>query len=48
MLGHEFGHAVTQYSAALAYEGQSGALNESVSDVFGSMVKQREAGETCR
>ena len=46
VLGHEFGHAVTQYSAALAYEGQSGALNESVSDVFGSMVKQREAGET--
>jgi hypothetical protein len=46
VLGHEFGHAVTQHSAALAYEGQSGALNESVSDVFGSMVKQREGGET--
>ena len=46
VLGHEFGHAVTQYSAALAYDGQSGAINESMSDVFGSLVKQRQAGES--
>jgi len=38
--GHELTHGVTQYTANLAYEGQSGALNESISDVFGSMVKQ--------
>jgi Zn-dependent metalloprotease len=33
---------VTQYEAALAYWEQPGALNESMSDVFGSLVKQRK------
>ena len=33
---HEMTHAVTQYSARLQYSNQSGALNESVSDIFGS------------
>ncbi len=37
-VAHEFTHAVTQYTANLAYENQSGALNESFSDVFGVMV----------
>ena len=41
VLGHELSHAVTQYTADLAYSGQPGALNESVSDVFGSCLKQR-------
>jgi Zn-dependent metalloprotease len=41
VIGHELTHAVTQLTAGLAYEGQSGALNESVSDVFGSLVQQR-------
>jgi Zn-dependent metalloprotease len=40
VIGHELTHGVTQYSANLAYMGQSGALNESFSDVFGSLVKQ--------
>ncbi|GAA2137191.1 M4 family metallopeptidase [Kitasatospora kazusensis] len=40
VIGHELTHGVTQYSAGLDYQGQSGALNESVSDVFGSLVKQ--------
>ncbi|MFB4315436.1 M4 family metallopeptidase [Actinomadura sp. 21ATH] len=38
--GHELAHGITQYTANLDYQGQSGALNESVSDVFGSLVKQ--------
>ena len=38
-------HGVTQYTANLTYSGQSGALNESVSDVFGSLVKQRVLGQ---
>ena len=38
---HEFTHGVTQFTAGLTYQGQSGALNESVSDVFASMAKQR-------
>ncbi|KAE9376539.1 putative protease prtS [Stipitochalara longipes BDJ] len=40
VIGHELTHGVTQYTANLEYEFQSGALNESMSDVFGSMIKQ--------
>ncbi|MFI8995118.1 M4 family metallopeptidase [Streptomyces sp. NPDC053542] len=40
VIGHELTHGVTQYTANLEYLGQSGALNESVSDVFGSLIKQ--------
>jgi Zn-dependent metalloprotease len=45
VIGHELAHGVTQYSANLVYEGQSGALNESVSDVFGALVEQRTFGQ---
>lgn len=41
VIGHELTHGVTQYTANLLYQDQSGALNESMSDVFGIMVKQR-------
>lgn len=40
VIGHELTHGVTQFEANLAYWDQSGALNESMSDVFGSLVKQ--------
>lgn len=40
VIGHELTHGVTQYTANLEYSGQSGALNESMSDVLGIMVKQ--------
>ncbi|MCW2797414.1 protealysin inhibitor emfourin, partial [Nocardioides sp.] len=46
VLGHEFTHAVTERTAALVYSGQSGALNESVSDVFAACLKQRVLGQT--
>jgi Zn-dependent metalloprotease len=46
VIGHELTHGVTQYTAALDYNGQPGALNESMSDVFGSMVKQHKLGQT--
>ena len=46
VLGHELSHAVTQFTANLTYQGQSGALNESISDVFGSCLKQRLLGQT--
>ena len=39
-LGHELTHGITQYERALEYDGQAGALNESFSDVFGSLIKQ--------
>ena len=45
VLGHELAHAVTQFTADLVYQGQSGALNESISDVFGACVKQRHLGQ---
>ena len=45
VLGHELAHAVTQHTANLTYQGQSGALNESMSDVFGACVKQRQLGQ---
>jgi len=40
IMGHELTHGVTQYDCGLQYWKQSGALNESISDVFGSLVKQ--------
>jgi Zn-dependent metalloprotease len=40
IVGHELTHGVTEDEAQLVYFRQSGALNESVSDVFGSLVKQ--------
>jgi Zn-dependent metalloprotease len=40
VIGHELTHGVTQNEANLAYWDQSGALNESFSDVFGLLVKQ--------
>jgi hypothetical protein len=45
VLGHELTHAVTEHTAGLEYAGQSGALNESVSDVFASCLKQRLLGQ---
>jgi hypothetical protein len=46
VMAHEFTHAVTQFTAGLTYEGQSGALNESVSDAFASMARQRALGQS--
>lgn len=39
IVGHEFTHGVTQYTAGLVYSGESGALNESFSDIIGSTVR---------
>jgi Zn-dependent metalloprotease len=46
VIAHELTHGVTQFSAQLAYQDQSGALNESMSDAFGSMVKQWALGQS--
>jgi Zn-dependent metalloprotease len=46
VIGHELTHGVTQYEAGLAYRNQPGALNESMSDVFGSLVKQYALKQT--
>ena len=41
VIGHELTHGVTENEANLDYENQAGALNESFSDIFGIMIKQR-------
>jgi hypothetical protein len=37
---HEWGHAYTEYTHNLIYEWQSGALNESYSDIWGEVIDQ--------
>jgi len=46
VIGHELTHGVTEVEAQLQYFNQSGALNESMSDVFGSLVKQYAKKQT--
>ncbi|AFE10007.1 M4 family peptidase [Corallococcus coralloides DSM 2259] len=46
VIGHELAHGVTEFEGPLEYLYQSGALNESMSDVFGSLVKQRLLNQT--
>jgi Zn-dependent metalloprotease len=40
IVGHEMFHAVTDSACNLVYEGQSGALDEHLSDVFGVLLRQ--------
>ncbi|MBT8302858.1 MAG: M4 family metallopeptidase, partial [Bacteroidia bacterium] len=38
VVAHEWGHAYTQYTSGLIYAYQSGALNESYSDIWGETI----------
>ena len=40
-IAHEFTHMVTYHTSSLEYFGESGALNESFSDIIGITVKQK-------
>lgn len=44
ILGHEYQHGVTQSSPGLIYAGESGAINESLSDVFGEFIEASVTG----
>lgn len=44
--GHEMQHGITEHTAELVYEGESGALNESWSDVFGALLERYVNGES--
>lgn len=44
VVGHEITHGVTEYSANLAYSYESGALNESFSDIFGESIEKFATG----
>lgn len=46
VIGHELGHGVTEDENGLEYWGQPGALNEHLSDVWGSLVQQYKDNET--
>jgi len=46
VIAHELTHGVTQFTAALEYSKQSGALNEHFSDVFGTLANQYSLGQT--
>lgn len=44
IVGHEITHGVTSYSANLVYSYESGALNESFSDIFGEAIENYASG----
>jgi Zn-dependent metalloprotease len=46
VVAHELTHGVQSFASNLLYRGQSGALNEHFSDVFGVLVRQWRRGET--
>jgi len=48
IVGHELTHGVTQYEINLDYHEQAGALNESFSDIFGIMIKQRALNQNVK
>ncbi|MFD0769926.1 M4 family metallopeptidase [Bacillus sp. CGMCC 1.60114] len=39
VVGHELTHAVTERSSNLIYQNESGALNEAISDIFGTLIE---------
>jgi bacillolysin len=39
VVGHEFTHGVVQFESQLAYQSQSGALNEALADIFGAAIE---------
>ena len=45
VVAHELTHGVQSFTSNLVYSGQSGALNEHFSDVFGILVRQWKLGE---
>jgi Zn-dependent metalloprotease len=46
VIGHELTHGITQHTTNLVYQGQPGALNESISDVFAALVEQYKLGHS--
>jgi Zn-dependent metalloprotease len=46
VIAHELAHGVIEDEGGLEYQGQSGALNESIADVFGALAEQHHLGQT--
>lgn len=45
VIAHELAHGVIEDEGGLVYQGQSGALNESIADVFGTLAEQHHLGQ---
>ena len=45
VIAHELAHGVIENAGGLVYSGQSGALNESIADVFGALTEQHVRGQ---
>lgn len=41
VVGHEFAHGFTHHTSKLVYAGESGAINESMSDIFGKLLERK-------
>lgn len=46
VIAHELAHGVIEAAGGLRYQGQSGALNESIADVFGALTEQFALGQS--
>jgi Zn-dependent metalloprotease len=46
IVGHEWTHGLTQYTAGLVYRNEPGAINESMSDIMGAMTERYWRGES--
>ncbi|MFB7334263.1 M4 family metallopeptidase [Streptomyces adustus] len=46
VVGHEMTHGVTEHTAGLVYAGQSGAMNEAISDYFGNAIDLEANGQS--
>ena len=45
IVAHEFTHGVSETTASFIYSGQSGAIDEAISDIFGELVKKSITGK---
>lgn len=43
VVGHEFTHGMIDYTSRLIYSGESGAINESLADIFGKLLEYKSA-----
>ncbi|MCM6771896.1 M4 family metallopeptidase [Nocardia sp. CDC159] len=47
IVGHELTHGVTQHTSGLVYRNEPGAINESMSDIFGELVFLTDTANKC-
>ena len=45
ILAHEYQHGITSFLSGLGHENAAGALNESISDIFGALVEGHDPAE---